>query len=272
MGGGVTILSYIEGFQPYLKRLDRATSVRSSIYVNQRALRTVEGARATFATIAQDAIIGIGYPYTRQFTADFHHQTKVFFDLDTSPPFAPPSHFPTILPDPIELGANEYQIWARPLRGDGAIMYSKPLHNFYASSRKGDWDYLWNQVGSGSESDSDDSGHPSPSPSSVLTSSRRWIPRGGRTSMLSRATSTEADLGVLCRPKWVDLRNDVIKLENKLADSEDDYACLKFEYMELKEQLENMENQAATHEELIRDLTSTMQSVHIGQAESGGSL
>lgn len=137
MSGGVTVLCFINGRQPYLSSLDDPRSVRANIYVNPNVIQAVPGSKASYATLTQDAIGGIGYPYVRRFRKEFRRQNQAFFMLK-SPPFVPPNTFP-LLEDPETNTSNRHGFWTRPFRGEGAIMYASTLLEFQqraiASSR-----------------------------------------------------------------------------------------------------------------------------------------
>lgn len=133
MSNGVTFVSFINGHQPWLSRLDDPRSVRANVYVNQNVLQVVSGSRLTYSILTQDTIAGIGFPYVRRFKSEFRRSTSRFFRLGEQEDdhlYRPPEEH-RLIGEPEGISSNVFSCWVRPFRGKGAILYPNALVDFY---------------------------------------------------------------------------------------------------------------------------------------------
>lgn len=101
----------------------------ANVYVNENVLVTVPGSRATYGTITQDIIDGIGYHYVRRFKGEFNRENADFFAA-AKPRYAPPAA-PALLGQPTTLTSNEYLCWALSPRDNGAFKFSPEIVEYY---------------------------------------------------------------------------------------------------------------------------------------------
>lgn len=233
MTNGVTFISFVNGHQPYLSRLDDPRSIRSCVYVNQNVLESVPGSRAVYSIISQDVIAGLGFPYVRRFKSGFSKRTIEFFNKPEAP-YVPPTDF-KLIGDPRSIETNEYICWVRPFCGKGAIMYPNALVDFYhraiQNSNIPDWkDTIASQIGSPSGSQQSQYTPSTQSASTSFPSSQLaalYVPRqmkrvGSGDSIDSKdsSSSTAEDIGAPYQSRLAGCEALIVHLRERLEVAE----------------------------------------------------